>query len=163
MHTWPALRNLCGTRIFTAWSMSASSHTITGAWPPSSIVARFISEPARAANCLPTATEPVKEILRTMGECMRCVETSEGTPHTMFKHPGGSPASWHSWAMATTALGASSGPLRIIVQPAPSAAVILRMAWLKGKFHGENAAHTPTGSRSTNWRTPCTRGGMTRP
>ncbi len=65
--------------------------------------------------------------------------------------------------MATTALGVSSGPLITMVQPAPTAAAILRIAWLNGKFHGVNAAHTPTGSRSTNWRTLGARGGITRP
>ena len=51
----------------------------------------------------------------------------------------------------------------IIVQPAPIAAAILRIAWLNGKFHGVKAAQTPTGSRSTSWRTFGRRGGMTRP
>ena len=54
-----------------AVSTSASSHTITGEWPPSSMVQGFMSPPAMAASCLPTGTEPVKEILRTMGELMR--------------------------------------------------------------------------------------------
>jgi hypothetical protein len=49
------------------------------------------------------------------------------------------------------------------VQPAPSAATILRIAWLNGKFHGVNATHTPTGSRSTICRTSARRGGMMRP
>jgi len=49
------------------------------------------------------------------------------------------------------------------VQPEASAAAILRIAWLAGKFHGVKAAHTPTGSRTTNWRTWSLRGGMTRP
>jgi len=66
-------------------------------------------------------------------------------------------------ASATTALGASSGPLMMMVQPAPSAETILRIAWLKGKFHGENAATTPIGSFSTNWRTPSLLGWITRP
>ena len=119
--------------------------------------------PASAASCLPTGTEPVNETLRTMGDWIRYSETSPGTPQTTFSTPGGRPASWNMRAIATTALGASSGPLRMSVQPAPSAATILRIAWLNGKFHGVNAAHTPTGSRSTSWRTFGARGGMTRP
>ena len=71
MHTCPALRNLNGASMSAAFSTSASSQTITGAWPPSSIVQRFISEPASAASCLPTATEPVNDTLRTMGERIR--------------------------------------------------------------------------------------------
>ena len=50
-----------------------------------------------------------------------------------------------------------------IVQPAPTAAAILRIAWLYGKFQGVNAAHTPTGSRSTSCRTLGIRAGTTRP
>ena len=46
---------------------SASPNTSAGACPPSSIVTRFIWDPARAASCLPTWVEPVKEILRMMG------------------------------------------------------------------------------------------------
>ncbi len=81
----------------------------------------------------------------------------------MFSTPGGRPASWNSWASATTALGESSGPFRISVQPAPSADTILRIAWLKGKFHGVKAAQTPIGSRTTICRTFGLRGGITRP
>src|SRR5258706_11226435 len=146
-----------------AASTSASSITITSAWPPSSIVHGFMSAPAIAARCLPTGIDPVNEILRTIGELMRYVDTSLGTPHTTLRHPGGKPASWNNRAIATTALGESSGPLMMIVQPAPSAETILRIAWLYGKFHGENAATTPIGSRSTYWRTPSVRAGITRP
>jgi hypothetical protein len=112
---------------------------------------------------LPTGTEPVNDTLRTIGDSIRCFETSAGTPQTTFSTPGGRPASWNIRAIATTALGVSSGPLSTIVQPAPTAAAILRIAWLYGKFQGVNAAHTPTGSRSTNWRTFGSRGGITRP
>lgn len=51
MHTWPALRNLKPDSTSAARSMSASSHTMTGAWPPNSMVVRFIICPASAANC----------------------------------------------------------------------------------------------------------------
>src|ERR1700751_3403524 len=63
-HTWPALRNLLADRIFAAASRSASANTIAGAWPPSSIVTRFMCLPARLASSLPTTVDPVKEILR---------------------------------------------------------------------------------------------------
>jgi len=48
-------------------------------------------------------------------------------------------------AIATTALGASSGPLMTIVHPLPTAAAIFRIACTNGKFHGEKAAQTPIG------------------
>ena len=70
-HTWPALRNLDPAMMSAAASMSASSHTMTGECPPSSIVHGFMSEPAIAASCLPTGTDPVNEIFRTMGDWMR--------------------------------------------------------------------------------------------
>ena len=53
--------------VFAATSTSASSNTITGAWPPSSMVTRFMCAPAIAASCLPTTVEPVNEILRITG------------------------------------------------------------------------------------------------
>ena len=81
----------------------------------------------------------------------------------MLSTPGGKPASWKIFASAITALGASSGPFRMSVQPAPIAATILRIAWLNGKFHGVKATHTPTGWRTTSWRTFGARDGITRP
>jgi hypothetical protein len=45
-----------------------------------SIVTRFIWAPAIAANCLPTAVEPVNDILRMIGCGIRYSEISEGTP-----------------------------------------------------------------------------------
>ena len=80
MHTWPALRNLAPPSVLTASSRSASSHTITGAWPPSSIDTRFMCWPASAASCLPTGVEPVKVILRIVGCGMRWPEISAGSP-----------------------------------------------------------------------------------
>src|SRR5690606_30885227 len=100
------------------------------------MVTRFMCAPASEARCLPTGTEPVKETLRTMGERIRYSDTSLGTPHTIFSTPGGRPASWNMRAMAITALGESSGPFRMMVQPAPMAAHTLRMAWAEGQFLG---------------------------
>ena len=80
MQTWPALRNFAAASIFAATSTSASSNTIAGAWPPSSIVTRFMCRPASAASCLPTTVEPVNEILRMTGCGIRYSEISAGTP-----------------------------------------------------------------------------------
>ena len=66
--------------VLAARPTSASSKTKAGAWPPSSIVARFMCWPARAASCLPTGVEPVKVILRITGCGMRYSEISAGTP-----------------------------------------------------------------------------------
>src|SRR3546814_4739179 len=40
---------------------------MAGAWPPSSMVMRFMCWPASMARCLPTGVEPVKVILRITG------------------------------------------------------------------------------------------------
>ena len=74
MQTWPAFRYLPAALISAVFSGSTSSNTTTGAWPPSSMVARFMPSAASLARCLPTGTEPVKEILRTASLRIRCSE-----------------------------------------------------------------------------------------
>ena len=81
----------------------------------------------------------------------------------MFTTPGGRPASVKARASSATLAGVSSGPLMMMEQPAASAAAIFLTAWLIGKFHGVNAATTPTGSRSDIWYTFGWRAGITRP
>jgi hypothetical protein len=71
MQTCPALRYLLPTMSAAAAWTSASAATITGAWPPSSIVARFMWAPASAASCLPTCVDPVKLTFRITGCGMR--------------------------------------------------------------------------------------------
>ncbi len=51
----------------------------------------------------------------------------------------------------------------MIEQPAASEAPILRAGVSVGKFHGVNAATTPTGSVTTSCRTVGLRLGMMRP
>ena len=48
-------------------------------------------------------------------------------------------------------------------QPAAKAPPTLRAGVSTGKFHGVNAATTPTGSCTTSWRVPLTRPGTMRP
>src|ERR1700694_2397652 len=146
MQTWPALRYLNAAMVSAVFSGSESLNTTTGECPPSSIVARFMPLAASPARCLPTGTEPVKEILRTMSEAMTCVDTSDGTPNTRLHTPFGKPASAKQRTSSTQAPGVSSDALMMIEQPAASAAAILRAGVSVGKFHGVNAATTPTGS-----------------
>ena len=81
MQTWPALRNLKRRSAVAARvDVGVVEHDQPAAWPPSSMVVRFMYCAASAARCLPTGTEPVNEILRTSGEGIRCSETSAGTP-----------------------------------------------------------------------------------
>ena len=112
---------------------------------------------------MPTGTEPVNEILRTIGEAIRCSETFAGTPNTRLSTPGGTPASSKHFTSSTQAPGVSSEALTMIEQPAASAAAILRTGVSVGKFHGVNAATTPTGSVTTICRTVGLRLGMMRP
>src|SRR5690606_39799510 len=60
-----ALRNLLAIAPCTAASISASSNTIYGALPPSSIETFFIVSAALRTSVFPTAVDPVKEILRS--------------------------------------------------------------------------------------------------
>jgi hypothetical protein len=84
------------TAASAAFSTSASSNTINGAFPPSSSITGFRCSPAFAAILRPTAVLPVKLILRTS----RCAisafvisgPSSRVLPMT-FRAPGGSPAS----------------------------------------------------------------------
>src|SRR5436305_11004953 len=108
------------------------------------MVGRFMCLPASIAKCLPTAVDPVNEILRITGCGMRYSEISDGTPYTRLTTPAGTPASANARTSSATEPGVSSGPLSTIEQPAASAPEIFRTAWLIGKFHGVNAATGPT-------------------
>ena len=125
MQTWPALRYLNAAIVSAVFSGSASPNTTTGECPPSSMVARFMPLAASSARCLPTGIEPVNEILRTIGEAIRCSETFAGTPNTRLSTPGGTPASSKHRTSSTQPPGVSSEALRMIEQPAASAAADL--------------------------------------
>src|SRR6516225_6046872 len=108
-------------------------------------MAGFMWPPAIAASLLPTAIEPVKVTSRTAGCGMRYSEISDGVPKTRFTTPGGTPASLKARTSCTAPAGVSSEAFRIIEHPADSAPATLRAGEASGKFHGENAATTPTG------------------
>jgi hypothetical protein len=59
--------------------------------------------------------------------------------------------------------GVSSSALRRSDLSSAIAAPILRAGVSTGKFHGVNAATTPTGSDTTSCRVPLTRPGTMRP
>src|SRR3546814_12460754 len=100
------------------------------------MVTRFMCWPAIAARCLPTAVEPVKVTLRITGCGIRYSEISAGTPKTRLTTPFGRPASTKHRTSPAQLAGVSSGPFRMIEQPAATAPEILRTAWLLGKFKG---------------------------
>ncbi len=150
VHTCPALATLAATQARTAAATSVLAHTMTGAWPPSSIVLAFMAAAARPATCLPTGTEPVNATYLITGEAMTRREISSGTPNSMFSTPAGRPASANARAIRQLVPGVSSDGLITIEQPAASAAAILRIGPPAGKFHGTNAPTGPTGPVRTD-------------
>ena len=153
MQVCPPLRNLETMAWATAASKSASSKTISGAFPPSSR-ATFLTVPAAwPISSLPTSVLPVNEIFFTAGLVVSSAPTGAGSEAvTTLNTPAGTPARPASSARASAASGVSSAGLATTVQPAASAGAALRAMVAKGKFHGVMAATTPTGCLITTRR-----------
>ena len=84
---------------FTAASISASSKTINGALPPSSIETFFTVVAHCANNNLPISVDPVKLSFLTIELDESSPPMAVAEPVTQEKTPGGMPASsanWHS-------------------------------------------------------------------
>jgi hypothetical protein len=90
---WPEFRYFDWIAPDTAASRSASSKTMNGALPPSSIETRFIVAAAAAVSCLPTGVEPVKVILRTSGFSVSSAPISRAAPCHHVEDAGRHPAS----------------------------------------------------------------------
>ena len=121
-----------------------------GALPPSSNDSRLIWRAAVSMIPLPTSVEPVKPILRMSG----CVSNSLPTRRerlvvSTLNTPGGRPASWVTWAMASAVSGVADAGFSTTEQPAARAGAILRVTIVAGKFHGVTAATGPIGWWST--------------
>ena len=130
----------------TAASMSASSKTMKGALPPSSIEQLITWSAAWRSSVRPTAVEPVKESLRRRGSCSMAPTTVLAElVVTTFTTPAGTPASARMSAIARAVSGVSSAGLRMQQQPAASAGAIFRVAIAAGKFHGVTRRAMPTG------------------
>jgi len=112
---------------------------------------------------LPTAVEPVKLSLRTVGLLVSSPPIGLASPVTTEITPGGIPARSASTHIASAENGVSSDGLITMVQPAASAGPTLRAIMADGKFQGVIAAVTPMGCFSTTMRLsrPCP--GMTSP
>ena len=87
----------------TAASRSASSNTMNGAFPPSSMEVRSTFWAASAMSRLPTGVEPVKETFRSRESFSSGPEIPEAVEEeTTFRTPAGRPASSmvcaNSWA-----------------------------------------------------------------
>ena len=135
----------------TALSRSASSNTMNGPLPPSSMEVRSTWSVAVFMSCLPTGVEPVKDTLRRRGSAMIGSETLDADlEDTTFSTPAGIPASIMSLAKNCEVRGVRRAGLRIMVQPAATAGATLRVAMASGKFHGVISRHGPTGLWDTN-------------
>src|SRR6266403_4215143 len=135
---------------------------MVGACPPSSIDSFLTPFPDRAANCLPTLVDPVKDTLRMTEDAMRRADISGGSPKTTDSAPGGTPASRNAVATFKAVNGTSSSGLKMQGQPAARAVAILRAGMKAGRFQGAKAATGPTGSLTTTPR-PAPAVGITRP
>ena len=131
------------TAASSARSWSASSKTMNGDLPPSSME-NFLS-PARDTILLPVAVLPVKEIARTSGWRISASPAVAPKPCTTFSTPGGMPASSASWPNRSAVSGDSSDIFSTAVLPSARQGAVFQVAVMNGTFHGEIRAQTPTG------------------
>ena len=140
----PMLRILAIIAPSTAASTSASSKTMNGALPPSSIETRCSSSADCRISTLPTVVEPVKLTLRSRSSAISALLSDlESLVVTMLRTPAGRPTSSSVAASASIVSGVSSAGLTTIVQPAAMAGPILRVPMASGKFHGVMNRHGP--------------------
>ena len=153
VHASPMLRILATIAPSTAMSRSASSKTMNGALPPSSIDVRTTVSAHWASSSRPTCVEPVKDSLRIRPPRSSGSTTSPAREVvTTLSTPSGSPASWRIAASARLDSGVCGAGLSTIVQPAAMAGPILRVPMASGKFHGVISRHGPTGRRDSSMR-----------
>src|SRR6516162_5017334 len=151
-HIWPALRYFEAIAPLTAISISASSKTMNGALPPSSIEVFFTVAAHCSIKSLPISVEPVKVSFRTVGFDVISPPISLAPPVTQEKTPFGTPARSASSHSASAEYGVAEAGFSTIVQPAAKAGPHLRVIIAAGKFHGVIAAQTPIGSFVTTMR-----------
>src|SRR5688500_3867372 len=125
---------------------------MNGAFPPSSSET-FLTVPAHCAiRTLPTAVDPVNEILRTVGFEVSSAPISAADPVITFRIPGGTPARSASTARASAENGVCDAGFATTVQPAARAGPTLRVIIAIGKFQGVMQPTTPIGSLTTTIR-----------
>src|SRR5262252_5563842 len=160
---WPALRYFEAIAPLTAISISASSNTMKGALPPSSIEVFFTVAAHCSIKSFPISVEPVKVSLRTVGFDVISPPISVAPPVTQEKTPFGTPARSASSHSARAEYGVAVAGFSTIVQPAASAGPALRVIIAAGKFHGVIAAQTPIGSFVTTIRLSAACAGIVSP
>ena len=147
------LRSLASIAPSTAASRSASSKTMNGAFPPSSIEERKTFLADCSSNLTPTWVEPVKVILRNRESAITgALVVADSFVVITLMTPAGNPASSKVFTNRSVVSGVSSAGLITTVQPAASAGPILRVAIASGKFHGVIAKTGPTGLEVTSMR-----------
>src|SRR5258706_10978635 len=102
---WPVFLYLEARAPSTAASRSASSKTMKGALPPSSIEVFFTVFEHCSRRILPTAVEPVKVSLRTIGLEVISPPIAAELPVRTLKTPLGIPARSPSSAIASAEYG----------------------------------------------------------
>ena len=137
----------------TASSRSASSKTMKGALPPSSIDVRSTRSAACSSRTLPTLVEPVNDSLRARPERIIGSITSPAcVVGTALTAPAGTPTSCRISMRASIDSGVWWAGLMTLVQPAARAGATLRVPIAIGKFHGVMSSEGPTGCRITRKR-----------
>ena len=149
----PTLRIFASIAPSTAASRSASSKTMNGALPPSSIdIFRTCSAPDFMSS-RPTSVDPVKDSLRSRGSLMSgSIVLPLDFAVTTFSAPPGRPASSRIFASMNMESGVCLAGLMTDVQPAAMAGPILRVPMAMGKFQGVMNRQGPTGWRMTMTR-----------
>ncbi len=146
----PVLRNLHMIAPSTAASRSASSKTMKGALPPSSIEHFFTCGAACSSRMRPTSVEPVKVSLRTLSFSQNSLPASDAREDvTIDSTPLGMPARSASTPRTSAESGVSFAGRATKLQPAASAGPALRVIMALGKFQGVIEAATPMGCLST--------------
>ncbi|EWS62484.1 hypothetical protein Y695_04289 [Hydrogenophaga sp. T4] len=146
VQAWPVSEKPPLTARSTARSRSASSITISGFLPPSSICSRVVRCTVRWM-CMPACVEPVKEIAQIAREVVMIGPTSPARPVMKFNTPLGRPACTSASVRRRPESGASEDGLKTTVLPMARAGAILRAGMEAGKFQGEITVTTPSGSR----------------
>lgn len=134
--------------ITAALSTSASSQITTGLFPPNSriILFRFDYE-LEAIILLPTADDPVNEIIEILGWFDIASPAIGPSPGTTFKTPLGNPASLQISANLRIVSGVTSDGFSTTQFPAAREGPNFHSAIRRGKFQGAMRPTTPKGSR----------------
>jgi hypothetical protein len=146
MQAWPLFITAASAASGIALAKSASSSRTVGDLPPSSSVTRFIVSTAPRAIALPTAVDPVNEILAMSGWRVISAPTTSPRPVTMLKTPGGSPAPCSTRVMSAVCAALSSLGLMTDVLPAAIAIASLLAMKPMFAFHGVIMPTTPCGT-----------------